>query len=313
MTFLWPQGLWLLLLVPALIAGYCLARGRAVRAPAHHAPAALFILAIALLLLAVARPVARLMLPAEAATVILAIDVSASMRATDVEPTRLGAAQAAAREFVKGMPPAVRIGVVAFATEAQLVQSAVAGREEVLRAIDSLTARDNTAIGSGILASLQALLPDAPRDPGLAIRVSSPAVWPAPGRADAATAIILLTDGQNSHGPDPIDAAQLAAKLGVRVYTIGVGSAHGRILEEGGWSSVVGIDEASLKKIAAITGAEYFYALSAWHLKRIYARIGSKVVLARTRTEIGGLLSALAAIVATVAAGLSLLWFGRVL
>jgi Ca-activated chloride channel family protein len=312
-TFLWPQGLWLLLLVPALIAGYCLARGRAVRAPAHHAPAALFILAIALLLLAVARPVARLMLPAEAATVILAIDVSASMRATDVEPTRLGAAQAAAREFVKGLPPAVRIGVVAFATEAQLVQSAVAGREEVLRAIDSLTARDNTAIGSGILASLQALLPDAPRDPGLAIRVSSPAVWPAPGRADAATAIILLTDGQNSHGPDPIDAAQLAAKLGVRVYTIGVGSAHGRILEEGGWSSVVGIDEASLKKIAAITGAEYSYALSAWHLKRIYARIGSKVVLARTRTEIGGLLSALAAIVATVAAGLSLLWFGRVL
>lgn len=312
MTFLWPQGLWLLLLVPALIAGYCLARARVVRAPAYHVPAALFVLAIALLLLAVARPAARLMLPAEAATVILAIDVSASMRATDVEPTRLGAAQAAAREFVKGLPPGVRIGVVAFATEAQLVQPAVAGREEVLRAIDSLTAHDNTAIGSGILASLQALLPGAPRDPGLAIRVSSPAVWPAPGR-DAATAIILLTDGQNSHGPDPIDAAQLAARLGVRVYTIGVGSAHGRILEEGGWSSVVGIDEAGLKKIAAITGAEYSYALSAWHLKRIYARLGSKVVLARTRTELGGPLSAVAAIVATVAAGLSLLWFGRVL
>ena len=313
MTFLSPQGLWLLLLVPALIAGYCLVRARVVRTPAHHAPAALFILAIALLLLAVARPTARLMLPAEAATVILAIDVSASMRATDVAPTRLGAAQAAAREFVKGMTPGVRIGVVAFATEAQVVQSAVAGREEVLRAIDSLTARDNTAIGSGILASLQALLPDAPPDPGLAIRVSSPAVWPAPGRADAATAIILLTDGQNSHGPDPMDAARLAAKLGVRVFTIGVGSAHGRILEEGGWISVVGIDEASLEKIAAITEAEYSYALSAWHLKRIYARLGSKVVLARTRTEIGGPLCAAAAVVATIAAALSVLWFGRVL
>jgi Ca-activated chloride channel family protein len=312
-NFLWPLGLWLLLVVPALIADYSLVRARVVRAPVHHAPAALFILAITLLLLAVARPTVRLMLPAEAATVILAIDVSASMRATDVEPTRLGAAQAAAREFVKGMPPGVRIGVVAFATEAQVVQSAVAGREEVLRAIDSLAAHDNTAIGSGILASLQALLPDAPHDPGLAIRVSSPAVWPAPGRADAATAIILLTDGQNSHGPDPMEAAHLAAKLGVRVFTIGVGSAHGRILEEGGWSSVVGIDEASLEKIAAITGAEYSYALSAWHLKRIYARLGSKVVLARTRTEIGGLLSAVAAAVATVAAGLSLLWFGRVL
>lgn len=315
MTFLWPQGLWLLLLVPALIAGYCLVRAREARSLAHHAPAALFILAIALLLLALARPAARLMLPAEAASVILAIDVSASMRATDVEPTRLGAAQAAAREFVKGMPPGVRIGVVAFATEAQVVQPAVAGREEVLRAIDSLAARDNTAIGSGILASLQALLPDAPRDPGLAIRVSSPAVWPAPGRADAATAtaIILLTDGQNSHGPDPMDAAYLAAKLGVRVFTIGVGSAHGRILEEGGWSSVVGIDEASLEKIAAITQAEYSYALSAWHLKRIYARLGSKVVLARVRTEVSALLCALAALAGIAAAALSLSRFGRLL
>lgn len=312
MTFLWPKGLWLLFLVPAFITGYWLLRARGARSLSRHGPPALFALAIVMLLTAAARPSVRIMLPAEAATVVLAIDVSASMRAADVAPTRLGAAQAAAREFVRSVPSGVRIGVVAFATEASILQPATSEHEDVLRAIDSLAAHDNTAIGSGILASLQALLPGAPRDPGFAIRTSSPTAWPA-ARADAASAIILLTDGQNSHGPDPMEAAQLAARLGVRVYTIGVGSAHGRIREEGGWSSVVGIDEEALKHIANITGAEYSYALTAWHLQRIYAALGHKIVLTTTRTELTAALCIAAALLATFSAAVSLLWFGRVL
>jgi len=309
-TFLWPHGLWLLLLVPALVAGYC--RWRGGRGLVRHAAPALFCAAVALLAIAAGRPAIPVMLPAEAGTVVLAVDVSASMRATDVDPTRLGAAQAAAREFVKSVPPGVRVGVVAFATEALIVQPATAGREEVLRAIDLLAPRDNTAIGSGILASLQALLPDAPHDPGFAIRVSAPAAWPA-ARSDTASAVILLTDGQNSHGPDPIDAARLAARLGVRVYTIGVGTASGRIREDGGWSTVVGIDEASLTQIAEITGAEYFYALSAWHLNRIYTQLGKKAVLVRTRMEVTALLCMIAGVLATLSAAMSLVRAGRVL
>ena len=327
MTFLWPQGLSLMVIVPALVAGYWLVLARrsteAQRHPGlvptgkrsfmRHLPPALFTLAIGLLLVAVARPTARLWMPAEEATVILAIDVSGSMRAADVAPTRLGAAQAAAREFVQGMPSGVSIGVVTFSTEARLVQPPVLEREVILNAIDTLAPQEETAIGSGILASLEALYPQDVLDTGLALRVSAREPKPALLRTNTATAVILLTDGQNSHGPDPMEAARLARYLGVRVYTIGVGTAHGRIRDERGWSTTVGIDEENLKAIAELTGAEYAYAQSAWHLNRIYAALGSKVVLAKIPTEVAGLLCALAALVATLSAGLSLFRSGRVL
>lgn len=310
MTFLWPQGLWLLVLVPALAAGYGLVRARKRASPGSYpglaaamparfwrwVPPLLFASALTLLLLAAARPTARLWLPAEASTVILAIDVSSSMRASDVAPTRLGAAREAAREFVRDMAPGARIGIVAFSTEARLLQAPVAEREQVLRAIDSLAPDGDTAIGSGILVSLAAL--QAASDAGI---------------ADSATAVILLTDGQNSHGPDPLEAARRAARIGVRVYTIGIGTAHGRIKDEGGWAMTVGIDTATLRQIAGMTGAEYSYALTAWHLKRIYAGLSSKVVLASIRTEIGALLCALAALAGIGAAAASLRSYGRVL
>lgn len=302
MGFLWPQSLWLLLLVPAIVAGYrrllTAKRAAAARHPglvlatrgfARHIPPALFVGAMVLLLAATARPTAWLVMPSEARTVILAIDVSGSMRADDVWPTRLAAAQSAARVFVNSLPASVRVGVVAFSDEAQLVQSPVADRDDVLNVIALLQPQQGTAIGRGILVSLDALEPNVP------------------------AAIVVLTDGQNSHGIDPTEAAQLAVARGVRIYTVGVGTTYGHIDHERGWRQVVGIDEDVLMGIATMTGAEYFYASSAPDLYAVYASLGTKVVLARIRTEITALVCAVAALAATVSAAMSLVWFGRVL
>jgi Ca-activated chloride channel family protein len=289
MNFIWPQSFWLLLLAPAIAAGYRRVVKRNGSTALRHVPPALFAVAMMLLLTATARPTALLVMPKEARTVILAIDVSGSMRADDVVPTRLAAAQTAARDFVNALPSSVRVGVVAFTDEAHLVQAPVASREDVLFAVDSLRPLNGTAIGSGILASLDAI----------------PAETPA--------AVILLTDGQNSQGPDPMEAARLAAGRGVRVYTVGVGTEYGQIHDERGWRMTVGIDEDALKAIAELTGSEYFYAGSAPDLEAIYAGLGAKVVLDRIRTEISALLCAFAALAAIVSAAMSLVWFGRVL
>jgi Ca-activated chloride channel homolog len=291
MNFIWPQSLWLLLLVPAIVAGYRRVVKRNGLTALRHVPPALFAAAMVLLIISTARPTALLVMPTEARTVILAIDVSGSMSADDVAPNRLAAAQSAARGFVNTLPSNVRVGIVAFADDAQLVQAPAADREEVLFAIDSLRPQNGTAIGSGILVSLGALPPDP----------------------EATAAIILLTDGQNSQGPDPMEAARLAAGRGVRVYTVGVGTEYGQIHDERGWRTTVGIDEDSLRAIAELTGSEYFYASSAPDLKAVYAGLSAKVVLARIRTEISALLCAFAALAATVSAAMSLVWFGRVL
>jgi Ca-activated chloride channel family protein len=299
MKFLWPHSLWLFLLVPAIAAVFHrmrkrtlasypgLAGGRPGRA--RHVPAALFALAMVLLLAAAARPTAPLVMPTETRTVILAIDVSGSMAADDVWPTRLVAAQAAARTFLRTLPASVRVGIIAFSDEAHLVQAPTAERDNVLFALDSLRIENGTAIGRGLLASLEAAPKDVP------------------------AAIILLTDGQNTHGPAPMEIAPLAERRGVRVYTVAVGTTFGMVRDERGFSAMVGVDEEPLREMAALTGAEHFQASSAPDLSRIYAALGSKVVLARGPTEISALLCAAAALIATVSAAVSLLWFGRLL
>jgi Ca-activated chloride channel family protein len=307
MSFLFPQGLWLLLLVPAIIAAYywvlrgkdaavarhsglaLVAQALGGRSPRRHVPPALFALAMTLLLAAAARPTAPLVVPTETRSVILAIDVSGSMSADDVWPTRLVAAQAAARTFVRTLPDSVLIGVVAFSDEAHLVQAPTTDRDNVLFAIESLQVENGTAIGRGLQASLGAAPKGVP------------------------AAIILLTDGQNTHGPAPMEIAPLAEQRGIRVYTVAVGTAFGMIRDERGFSAMVGVDEGPLREMAALTGAEHFQASSAPDLSRIYSALGSKVVLARIPTEIGALLCAAAALMATVSAAMSLLWFGRVL
>jgi Ca-activated chloride channel family protein len=289
MNFIWPQSLWLLLLVPAIAAGYRRVVKRNGSTALRHVPPALFALAMVLLLTATARPTAPLVMPTETRTVILALDISGSMSADDVWPSRLAAAQAAARTFLRTLPASVRVGVVAFSEEAHLVQAPTAERDEVLFAIESLQVENGTAIGRGLVASLEA----APRD--------------------VPAAIILLTDGQNTHGPPPMEIAPLAEQRGIRVYTVAVGTAFGLIRDERGFSATVGVDEDALKEVAALTGAEYFQAGSAPDLAAVYSTLGAKVVLAKIPTEISALLCALAALAAVVSAALSLVWFGRVL
>jgi Ca-activated chloride channel homolog len=346
MTFLWPELLGLLLAVPVLIGVYLLllrrSRRRALRYASlaliraavdagqgfgRHLPPLLFLLALVLLVVALARPSAVITLPAQHETIILAMDVSGSMRATDVAPSRIVAAQNAARAFIADQPASARIGVVSFAATASVVQPPTRNREDILAAIDRFQLQRGTAVGSGILVALKAIFPDVdidlhavnPRpgaERGLTVdKAGGPghaASKAAPGSYTEA-AIILLTDGQTTTGPDPIEAARLAADRGVRIYAVGIGTTAGEVLGSEGWSMRVRLDEESLKTIADITRGGYFYASNAAELNTVYQSLNSRLSLETRQTEITALLAAAAALTALLAAFLSLLWFNRIL
>jgi Ca-activated chloride channel family protein len=249
-------------------------------------------------------------LPSQHDMVILAMDVSGSMRADDVKPTRLAAAQAAARAFVKDTPRTTRIGVVAFAGSAALVQAPTSDRDSVNAAIDGLQLQNATAVGAGILASLKAIFPDQEFEVQPQRKAALNPV--APGSYGSA-AIILLTDGQTTTGPDPVDAARLAAGRGVRVYTVGVGTPEGQVLTGEGWSIRVRLDEDALKVVADLTRGEYFFAGNAIDLKKVYEALTTRLVMEKKHTEVTALFSAIAAALAMVSAALSMLWFNRIL
>jgi Ca-activated chloride channel family protein len=349
MLFLWPNALWLLLLLPAAVAAYVYILGRKKKAALEysnlgmvkaamgarqryrrHIPPAIFLVALAAMLVALARPAAIVTLPTQHETVILAIDVSGSMRADDVKPTRLAAAQAAAKAFINDTPRTTRIGIVAFAGSAALVQAPTTNREDLYAAIEQLQLQHATAVGSGILASLKAIFPDqefevkpqrlqsaAAGSSGSSSRVlgepKKEAPKPVPPGSYKSAVVILLTDGQTTTGPDPVDAARLAAERGVRVFTVGVGTPDGQILTGEGWSIRVRLDEDALKVIADMTRAEYFFAGNAPDLKKIYEGLNSKLVLEKKETEITVFFAAIATALSLVAAFLSLLWFNRLL
>jgi Ca-activated chloride channel homolog len=327
MSFLSPEFLWLLLALPASVALYWWVQQKKKQSALRyasldivkaaigkglwwrrHLPPAILFAALAAMLTAVARPSAVVTLPTHHETVILAIDVSGSMRANDVEPSRIEAAQAAARTFIAQQPRSTRIGVVAFAGSAALVQAPTSNRHDLRAAIEQLQLQHATAVGSGILVSLQALFPQEDFD----VRKKPQGKPAAPGSYTAG-AIILLTDGQTTAGPDPVDAARLAAERGVRVFTVGVGTDNGQILTGEGWSMRVRLDEEALKIIADLTRAEYFYAGTAMDLKKIYESLRSRMVMEKRETEITSLFSAIAAASVLLSATLSLLWFNRVL
>jgi Ca-activated chloride channel family protein len=347
MKFLWPDMLWLLVALPALVALYVFLLRRKKKAALRyaslsmvreatgaasrvrrHVPPLLFLFALALMIAAIARPTAIVMTPAQHRTVILAIDVSGSMRATDVKPTRLGAAQTAAKAFVEDQPGHARIGVVSFAATASVVQAPTQNREEIVAAIDRFQLQRGTATGSGIMVALATLLPDAdidvseliygrnapralPADP--AREAKRKAFKPVPPGSYTSGAIILLSDGQRTSGPDPLEAAKRAAEHGVRVFTVGVGTPKGEVLGFEGWSFRARLDEESLKAIANATRGEYFYAGNELELKNVYENLNSRLVFEKRETEITALFAAAAALAALVSAGLSMLWFNRIL
>ncbi len=343
MTFQWPEMLWLLPALPALVAAYVLVLRRkkkfALRFASldivkeamgkgagfrRHVPPLLFLLGLAVMILAVARPTATVTLPSQHETVILAMDVSGSMRATDVEPNRLVAAQNAAKAFVAEQPENVRIGVVAFAGTATLAQAPTRSREDVIAAIDRFQLQRATAIGSAILVSLATIFPNTGIDVatfsfyqgGDAAKVQkapSSGVKPVPPGSYNAAVIILLTDGQRTTGPDSIAAARLAAERGVRIYTVGIGTTAGETIGFDGWSMHVRLDEETLKTIADVTRGEYFYAGNAPDLKKVYQTLNAKLVLENRKTEVTALFAAAAALIVVFSALLSLLWFNRIL
>ncbi|MEP7297507.1 MAG: VWA domain-containing protein [Burkholderiales bacterium] len=338
--YLEPEMLWSLLALPLLVMGYrWLLRERKVttlRYPGialpkqamrrrhswqRRVPPVLILVATATLLLASARPTTNLRLPTQQRTIILARDVSVSISASDVAPNRLVAAQDAARAFLAELPSDVRVGVVGFAGSAALLQKPTLRRDAVLAAIDGLQLQPGTAIDTGIAMSVTTRFPTAWIDVTRAIRlklssrftaddVHAEAIAPvAPGSYPWA-AVVLLTDGQRTVGPDPIEASQLAAERGLRVYTIGLGTAKGRDISFDGWTVRVRLDEKTLRAIAARTGAEYFNAGHAQDLIAVYRSLGSRVVLARTQTELTGAVSFGAALLVAAAAALSIRWFG---
>jgi len=352
MSFVWPQYLWLLLIVPVLVAAYIavlrkkkaalryanVGMVKAAMGPAQrfrrHIPPLLFLLALIGVLLAVARPSALVTLPTDARTVVMAMDVSLSMRATDVDPNRMVAAQNAAKEFVKELPPDIRAGIVTFAGTALLVQPPTQNREDLVAAIDRFQMQRHTATGSGILVALATLFPDDGIDIEQAVfgygwgsRDSSrkkddkpvkekkvaKEVKPVPPGSFKSAAIIMLTDGRRTTGPDPLEVARMAANRGVRVFTVGFGSASGGSVDIDGMSIYMRFDEEVLKQVAGITQAEYFHAKDAEGLKKVYEDLNRTFALERKETEISALFAAVAALLAVASAVLSLLWFNRLL
>ena len=334
MEFQWPTMLWLLLLVPLLLAAYiwsqrrrqryalryaslslikeALGKGPGIR---RHIPPALFLIALAVMIVGLARPQAVIILPKQEGTVVLVIDVSGSMQADDLQPSRMEAAKAAARSFVQKQPQGVRIGVVSFTDNAFIVQAPTSDREPVIAAINRLQPQRGTAVGRGLLSALDAIFEQnlsGSLDVGPNTRVTpAPTPTPLPRGEYAPAIVVLLTDGESNTGPDPVDIAKQAALRGVRVFTVGVGSAEGTVLRIQGRSVRTRLDEASLKKIADMTDGQYFNASNEGDLKTIYDNLGSRTVLRTEKTEITYLFTGGAIIVSLLAGMLSLLWFSR--
>ncbi len=353
MSFLSPAYLWLLLLLPLAVTMYLWLLRRRKRIAVRygnfgmlkqamgggsrlrrHLPPALFLTALTLMVIGVARPTAVISTFSHKSTVILAMDVSGSMRATDIKPSRVEAMQTAAKDFIKQQPRGVIIGIVAFAGSAFLVQPPTTDRSSLDGAIDRFELQPRTAVGAGILTSMAALFPAEDfginpfnpsgdsfdpfgnlvnRGTALGSAVAKRKPEPVEPGSDKSAVIILLTDGATNAGPDPLDAAREAANHGVRVYTVGFGTPQGEIVGFGGWRMRAQLDEEALKKIADITRAQYFRAGSAEDLQAVYRLLSKSIIVETKQTEITAMFTAAAALLALLAAGLSLVWFARIL
>jgi len=357
MDLLWPGSLLLLGLIPLLLAAYIIVLRRrrrfAVRYSSlslvreampqraswrRHVPVALFLIALFSLVIALSRPVTVVAVPTGQVTIMLTIDVSRSMCATDVQPNRLLAAEAAAISFIQRQSPNTQIGVVAFSGFAELIQPPTNDQEMLQVAIESLLTGSRTAIGSGLLKAIDAIAeidPNVtPSDSGTSSR---PKPTPVPHGAYVPHIIVLLTDGVSNTGPQPLEAAQQAVDRGIRVYTIGFGTAENESLPPcrqgrepgdnggqfggggrfgggqfggGGFGGGFrrGIDEDTLKQIADMTGGKYYAAQSAGELNDVFQSLPTYLITKHETTEVSFIFAALGALCAALAMALALLW-----
>jgi Ca-activated chloride channel family protein len=288
----------------------------------RHVPPAFYLAAVAALVLGLARPTMVVAVPREDATVVLAMDVSGSMKATDVAPSRLAAAREAARSFIDQLPEGVRVGIVAFASRPVTLVQPTTDRAELDAALDGLQALDGTAMGDALMQVLDlaeviqagtasGATPSPSADPSATpdSAVDQPSGQPV-------VAAILLSDGANSVGEtEPLDAAERAASLGVPVYTIALGTPNGEVEVRDDLGQVhtlqVPPDTETLAQIAEVTGAAAFDAPTAEDLSAVYANLESRIGHVDERQEITSWFAAAALALVVVGAGLSALWFGR--
>lgn len=344
MTFLWPLSLWAMLALPLLPALYLWLMSRrgkpalrysnldAVRAASarnwrRHVPPALLLAACAVLLLAAARPLALVTLPWTRSQVLLAMDVSLSMRVSDVKPTRLAAAQEAAKLFLRDLPRNIEVGLVTFAGSAQVAQASTMDRNSLVSAIDAFQMQRGTAIGSAIVVCLAELFPEhgislgdmtfgAARKQARSHDDKEQApptkpVAPVPPGSYGSAAILLLSDGRRTTGIDTLEAAKMAADRGVRIHVVGLGTVDGVAGGMDGLAIYMQLDEPTLREVARMTGGEYHRAGTAEELRSVYQDLGSRLQVQRRETEVASLLALVGAVLVLVAAALSMRWSGR--
>ena len=332
MTLIWPRMLLTLLLVPLFVGLYVRLRrqrrlavndlgplgivqnqsGRDV-GRRRHVPPSLFLVGLTFLLLGMTRPEMPVSLPRIEGTVILAFDVSNSMLADDLEPTRLEAAKAAARTFVENQPNTIQIGVVAFGNGGLVVQPPTDIQADVLATIDRLSPQGGTSLGQGIFTSLNAIAgePIAIDEAAFAEGVPPEDLPPIDIGDYSSAVIVLLTDGENTGPPEPLTVAQLAAEAGVRIYPVGIGSDEGAILEIDGFNVVTQLNEPALQEIASLTNGSYYHAEDEESLQEIYKNIDLQMTIKGEKMEITSILAGIGSFFFLIGGGLSMLWFGR--
>ena len=332
MSFIWPAMLFLLLFVPLFVVLYLILQQRRRRMAAlyssfglaqsgarnpgirRHIPVVIFLAGLTILLFSLARPQATIRLPRVEGTVILAFDVSGSMAADDVKPTRMEAAKAAAREFIQRQPSSVQIGVIAFSDDGFSVQTPTNDQAAILASIDRLKPQRGTSLGSGLLASLKTIAVDFGQAPSSADNLDPstiPTPTPLPEGTYSSAVIVLLTDGENTERPDPLEVAQQAADRGVRIYTVGLGSAQGTTLHVNGFTVFTQLNEPMLQQIAQITHGVYQHAETEQDLRTIYENLNPQLVIKPEKMEIPSVLAGASILVLLVGGVFSLLWFSR--
>ena len=331
MSFIWPQALVLLLLVPAIVYLYvwmqkrrrryalqyasvslvsqAVGRGPGIR---RHIPAAFYLLALTAMIFALARPQATIPVPTNTGTVILAIDVSGSMFAEDVPPNRMEATKDAVRDFVQKQPGGVKVGIVSFSDFGALVAPPTRERKPVLDAINRLRPQRGTNIGGGLQAALDAIYEGVDGTP---LPTSGPNTAPTPVPSATsntpAASIVLLSDGQSNTGPQPEVVAQEAKAAGIKVYTIGIGTPQGTVLEIQGRNVFTRLDEDALRTVADVTGGRYFNAQDKEDLRQIYEELSRERQFEDEETEVTFAVTAAAMVLSVIAGALGLLWFNR--